>query len=127
MYAMKTKRVYLSPDPGDGYRVLVDRLWPRGIKKAAAGLDNWVRTIAPSTALRKSFAHQPGRFGEFQTAYRDELNNRPEAREFARFCKTELSSHNVTLLYAAKDEICNNASVLLEWIREQMEEERQNG
>jgi len=121
MYSLKIKRIYSAAGPEDGYRVLVDRLWPRGIRKEAAGLDDWARNIAPSTELRKSFAHQRERFDAFQTAYREELDANPEAQTFAGICRKELLSRNVTLLYAAKDESCSNAPVLCEWVREQME------
>jgi len=120
MHAVQIKRIYAASDPDDGYRVLVDRLWPRGVRKEAAGIDEWTKTIAPSAELRKSFAHQPERFEEFRKAYRRELNDNPEAMEFARSCERELLSCNVTLLYAARDEVFNNASVLREWIREQV-------
>jgi len=120
MFTIQMKRIYTAPEAADGYRVLVDRLWPRGIRKTEAGLDDWVRADAPSTALRKSFAHQPERFQDFQKAYRAELDQNPDALNFVHFCEAVLSSRNVTLLYAAKDETYNNAAVLLEWLQDQL-------
>ena len=121
MYAIRTKRVYAPCDPADGRRVLVDRLWPRGIKKEAAALDGWSRDLAPSTELRKRFAHDAGRFGEFRTAYRLELDGNPAALAFARSCEAALTAGNVTLLYAAREETFNNAAVLCEWLQQQTE------
>ncbi len=123
MYALRIKRIYAPRGPDDGYRVLADRLWPRGIGKEAAGLDGWARDVAPSTGLRKSFSHRPELFSGFRSAYRAELDANPEAAALARTCRAELLSRNVTVLYAARDEICNNASVLCEWMREQWEKE----
>lgn len=106
---IQAKRAYLPSDRKDGKRFLVDRLWPRGVKKEKAGLDGWVREIAPSDALRKWFNHDPDKWGEFQKRYRKELSGRVEALkpllEAARKGK-------VTLLFAAKDEEHNNAVVL---------------
>jgi uncharacterized protein YeaO (DUF488 family) len=127
MNSIKIRRIYCSPSQTDGYRVLVDRLWPRGVKKEAADLDAWVRSVAPSAALRKSFAHEPERFGEFRESYRQELDVSKEAHEFAKSCQTILEASDVTLLYAAKDEVLNNASVLCEWIKQQTERGNYNG
>ncbi|MCI1723439.1 MAG: DUF488 domain-containing protein [Lachnospiraceae bacterium] len=117
-FQIKMKRIYAPQEPEDGMRILVDRLWPRGIRKEDAGLDAWVKNIAPSNELRKSFAHQPERFPEFRKAYRRELEANPDALSFAESCKEALAGNPVTLLYAAKDETFNNASVLLEWLQE---------
>lgn len=127
MYTIRTKRIYTAVDTGDGYRVLADQLWPRGIKKEASALDCWIRELAPSTELRKSFAHDAGRFAAFRAAYRAELDGNPAALAFARSCVTELQSRNVTLLYAAKDETFNNASVLREWLMQQIERGNRSG
>lgn len=121
MYTIRTKRIYTAVGANDGYRVLADRLWPRGIKKDEAALDGWIRDLAPSTQLRKSFAHDAKQFTAFRAAYRAELDSNPAALVFASFCGNELKSRNVTLLYAAKDETFNNASVLHEWIEQQIE------
>ncbi len=121
IYTIQTKRIYDAASASDGYRILADRLWPRGIKKEDAALCGWIRNLAPSAKLRKSFAHDIRQFAAFQTAYRAELDGSPAALEFACSCGIELQSRNVTLLYAAKDKTYNNASVLCEWIEQQIE------
>ncbi len=104
------KRVYLPAEDSDGCRVLVDRLWPRGIKKEDAKVDLWAKTLAPSVELRKWFNHIPERFEEFSKKYVEELKANPEAA----LVLDELRRHDkVTLLYGAKDEQHNNAVVLL--------------
>ncbi len=109
---LKIKRVYEQPAEEDGTRVLIDRLWPRGISKEAAKIDRWIRDIAPSTELRKFFEHDPDRWKEFSERYRKELEENPIVREVAR-----LSSNGpVTLLYAAKDQEHNNALVLRDYL-----------
>lgn len=103
------KRVYLPASDTDGFRVLVDRLWPRGIKKENAHVDMWAKTLAPSTELRKWFGHDPERFGEFARRYEEELSANAEAGALLR----EIRTHDVvTLLFGAKDEKYNNAVVL---------------
>lgn len=103
------KRVYLPAESGDGYRVLVDRLWPRGISREKAHIDLWAKELAPSTELRKWFGHIPERFGEFAEKYKAELAANPAAADLIG----ELRAHDVvTLLYGAKDEAHNNAVVL---------------
>ena len=104
------KRVYLPAEDSDGCRVLVDRLWPRGVKKEDAKVDLWAKTLAPSVELRKWFNHIPERFEEFSKKYVEELKANPEAA----LVLDELRRHDkVTLLYGAKDEQHNNAVVLL--------------
>ena len=104
------KRVYLPAEDSDGYRVLVDRLWPRGIKKENAKIDLWAKALAPSAELRKWFNHIPERFEEFSKKYVEELKANPEVAPIL----DELRQHDkVTLLYGAKDEQHNNAVVLL--------------
>ena len=104
------KRIYLPAEDSDGCRVLVDRLWPRGIKKEDAKVDLWAKTLAPSVELRKWFNHIPERFEEFSKKYVEELKANPEAA----LVRDELRRHDkVTLLYGAKDEQHNNAVVLL--------------
>lgn len=120
-HTVRIKRIYDSPSPDDGYRVLVDRLWPRGISKERAELNAWDRTaLPPSTPLRKWFNHDPARFPEFRTQYLNELDERPEAHAFIDDVRRTLSSQNVTLLYAARDPDHNHAIVLLQWINEQL-------
>jgi uncharacterized protein YeaO (DUF488 family) len=103
------KRVYDEPDDGDGYRVLVDRLWPRGMTKERAQADEWLRDVAPSTELRKNFRHDPDRFAEFTERYLAEL----EANPATETLRSILAKHDVvTLLYAAQDTEHNQAVVL---------------
>lgn len=103
------KRIYDKPAPDDGLRVLVDRLWPRGVSRRRAALDEWMAELAPSTALREWFGHEPSRWVEFQRRYRAELRSRGEAIVALRRLAT---AKRVTLLYAARDPLHNNAEVL---------------
>ena len=91
------KRIYESPQPSDGTRILVDRLWPRGVKKSDAHLDQWMKDVAPTTALRLWFGHEPERFKEFRSRYEAELNDNPGIGELRKLGKGK----PVTLLYAA--------------------------
>lgn len=110
---VQIKRVYLPAADSDGYRVLVDRLWPRGIKKENAKVDLWAKLIAPSNELRKWFGHIPERFGEFSEKYIAELDANPVTAQLL----DELRRHDtVTLLYSAKDEEHNNAIVLARYL-----------
>lgn len=122
MFSILTKRIYEKPDNKDGYRVLVDRLWPRGISKDEAKLDEWAKEIAPSNELRKSFDHKPEKMPEFKEKYLYEIEANEVATEFENIILKELNKHNVTLLYGAKDEEHNNAIVLREWIEKKREE-----
>jgi uncharacterized protein YeaO (DUF488 family) len=108
---IRLKRAYESPELGDGARILVDRLWPRGIKKANAAIDRWFRDIAPSAELRRWFGHRPERWPEFRRRYLAELQERPELIEEIR---KVARAGPVTLVYAARDEGHNDAVVLKE-------------
>jgi len=108
---IKLKRAYEQPDPGDGRRILVDRLWPRGVKKADAAIDFWLRDIAPSAELRRWFGHRPERWPEFRRRYLAELQERPELIEEIR---KAARGGPVTLVYGARDEAHNDAVVLKE-------------
>lgn len=108
---VKIKRAYEPAGPKDGYRVLVDRLWPRGIKKSKLLMDEWARELAPSAELRKSFGHDPGHWKDFQTKYATELK-RAELRRVIELLAKRAKRGVVTLLYSAKDEEHNNAIVL---------------
>jgi uncharacterized protein YeaO (DUF488 family) len=112
---VRTKRIYDPAEPGDGYRILVDRVWPRGVSREAARLDEWAKDLAPTTELRKWFAHDPARFGEFRTRYRAELGERGEEIERLRALAR---SRSLTILYAARDCDHNNAVVLAELVRD---------
>lgn len=115
MTVFQIKRAYEPPSPADGYRVLVDRLWPRGLAKHDAALDEWCKDVAPSADLRKWFGHEPARFARFTECYRSELAASGAAVEL----KNRLSGHEtITLIYAAKDQDCNHAIVLREVLAE---------
>lgn len=106
---VRLKRAYEAPAASDGKRVLIDRLWPRGVRRDAAALDEWMKELGPSTELRKWFGHDPARWDEFQQRYRTELAHKPELmaqlRDFAR-------EGVLTLVYSARDEQHNDAVVL---------------
>ena len=111
---VRLKRAYEPPAPSDGYRVLIDRLWPRGVARADARLDEWARELAPSTELRRWFGHDPARFEEFRQRYLEELSAQEdklrELRERAR-------EKTLTLVYGARDTEHNDAVVLAELLR----------
>jgi len=113
MKEIKIKRIYDAPSDDDGYRVLVDRIWPRGVSKAKAQIDEWNKEVTPSTELRKWFDHKAERYDEFSSLYREELLNQTEELDRIR---TIANSQNVTLLYAAKDPLINHARILLSFI-----------
>jgi uncharacterized protein YeaO (DUF488 family) len=110
---LRIKRVYEPPAPTDGTRILVDRLWPRGLTKERARVDLWLKEIAPSTEIRRRFGHDPARWAEFQARYRAELaaNADPVAR-----LRAEMACGPVTLIYGAKDEAHNDAIVLRDFL-----------
>lgn len=112
---IRVKRVYEDPSPEDGTRVLVDRLWPRGISRERAAVAEWTREVAPSADLRKWFGHDPSRRAEFVRRYEAELDERPEAVEglLERARKGRL-----TLVYSARDEDHNQAVALAAYLRE---------
>jgi uncharacterized protein YeaO (DUF488 family) len=111
---VRIKRAYDAPEPGDGYRVLIDHVWPRGISRERAHLDEWARELAPSDELRKWFDHEPARFARFRTRYRQELASQAERVDALR----ERAAHApVTIVYAARDREHNNAVVLAELLR----------
>jgi len=106
---IKLKRIYEAPEPADGTRVLVDRLWPRGVSKEEAHLDLWLKEVAPSTELRHWFGHDPARWEEFQRRYRQELStHEAEIEQLAAFAH----KGPLTLLYGARDQTHNDAVVL---------------
>lgn len=108
------KRVYDPPKPCDGFRVLVDRLWPRGLTKGKAALDLWAKDIAPSPELRREFNHKPEKFAEFRKHYRFELSKNPALAAF----RHELKRPKVTLLFAAHDAKINHAAVLADYLKQ---------
>ena len=114
---IKIKRVYDPPEKADDTRILVDRLWPRGLAKEQARIDEWLKEIAPSDALRQWFGHKPERWEEFQKRYHQELQI-AERQEQLRHLRTLMRKGTVTLLFAAKDDERNNATVLAEVLKE---------
>jgi len=103
------KRAYEPPAADDGTRILVDRLWPRGLRKADAAIDRWIKDIAPSTDLRKWFGHDPARWQEFRKRYTDEIHGHPEQLDELR---SRARSGRITLVFSAHDEAHNDAVVL---------------
>ncbi len=114
--ALKIERIYTKPADTDGYRILVDRLWPRGISKEKAALDEWFKTIAPTKELRQWFGHDPEKYAEFKTRYIAELDANPDRDKFLELIKSHLAEGNVIMLYGAKDETHNQAVVLKEYL-----------
>lgn len=109
------KRIYVPPEKQDGVRVLVERLWPRGVSRQAAAVDHWMKDVAPSSDLRRWFGHDFSRWNEFQRRYRTELNSNPDVVDRL----LELAdSGDLTLVYAARDEPGNSAQVLRDYLRE---------
>lgn len=106
------KRAYEAPSPADGRRVLVDRLWPRGLRKDEAGIDLWLKEVAPSNELRHWFAHEVEKWPEFRTRYKTELNHNPAWQEL----KTLAHQGDLTLVYAAHDQEHNQALILKEML-----------
>ncbi|ASG80092.1 MULTISPECIES: DUF488 domain-containing protein [Lactiplantibacillus] len=113
---LKLERIYTKPVDTDGYRLLVDRLWPRGISKVNAQLDDWVKEIGPSTELRKWFNHDPEKYPEFVKKYQAELDANPITPDFIRQVAEQLAKQPVILLFGAKDETHNQAVVLQEYL-----------
>ncbi len=115
------KSVYEEAGPEDGFRVLVDRLWPRGLTKEKVGCHEWAKDLAPSTALRKWFGHDPQRWEAFQNRYREELHSQPGlAERVAAWAKQE----RLTLVYAARDRVHNHAWVLLKFLQEVLDQQK---
>jgi uncharacterized protein YeaO (DUF488 family) len=106
---VEIKRVYEEPSSADGTRILVDRLWPRGLSKERARVDLWLKEIAPSTELRKWFSHDPSKWAEFQARYRQELKSKADLLDVL---KKKAAKGPIMLLYGAKDEVHNEAVVL---------------
>jgi uncharacterized protein YeaO (DUF488 family) len=119
MSTILLKRVYEAKEKSDGFRVLVDRLWPRGLKKETAQADVWLKEIAPSSSLRQWFHHEPEKWAAFSKAYRAELKKSEAVSELIRYSKKHKT---ITLLYSAKDEQHNQALVLQQFIEELLQE-----
>ncbi len=112
------KRAYEDAESSDGHRVLVERLWPRGVSKQRAHLDEWLKDIAPSTELRTWWNHDPARMDAFATRYRAELAGDVEQAAVAQLRELAASGHRVTLIYAAHDPLVNGALVLRDYLLE---------
>jgi uncharacterized protein YeaO (DUF488 family) len=110
---IKIKRVYEPPNVGDGERILVDRLWPRGVSKKKAQLNLWLKDIAPSTELRVWFGHDPDKWRGFRQRYKNELRNN---KDLVKIITEKAKAGTVTLIYAARDEQHNEAAVLKEFL-----------
>ena len=113
---LRIRRAYDPPAPDDGCRVLVDRLWPRGLKRETAGVDRWLRELAPSNELRTWFAHDPERWDEFRRRYAEELRSPAAAAALAELRGLIAAHQVVTLIYGARDTTCNNAEALRLWL-----------
>jgi uncharacterized protein YeaO (DUF488 family) len=113
---LKVKRAYEKKEPDDGQRILIDRLWPRGVKKSEAEIDEWLKELGPSTQLRKWFAHDPQKWPEFKKRYIAELSDHHIVELLENIAQESLAD-NVTLIYGAKDTEHNNARVLEELIK----------
>jgi uncharacterized protein YeaO (DUF488 family) len=111
--SVRIKRVYNARQLDDGYRVLVDRLWPRGLSKERAAIDLWCKEVAPTSELRRWFDHQPDRFVEFTARYVAELDSNPATEPLREIVATK---ETVTLLYGARDELINQAAVLADYL-----------
>ena len=108
---IQLKRAYEPRDPKDGHRVLIDRLWPRGIKKQELAFDEWLKDLAPRAEIRKDFGHDPTRWRSFVSAYKKELRS-PQARKLIEKLARQAVEQTLTLLYGSRDEKHNNAVVL---------------
>ena len=115
---IRIKRIYEEPSADDGVRILVDRLWPRGVRKAEAQVDCWLKDIGASTALRKWFGHDPARWDEFRARYFEELDQKPAV---VKELRTTAAKKKITLLFGARDRRYNNAVCLREYLESQVE------
>lgn len=114
---VQVKRIYDDPDPQDGVRILVDRVWPRGVPKADAHIEEWLKDVAPSTELRRWYGHEPGKFAEFRRRYRMELEHSRQYEALLHL-KHVPTDRMLTLLTATKDVACSHATVLADLLRE---------
>jgi len=110
---LRTKRVYEPPAASDGVRILIDRLWPRGISKEAARIDYWARDVAPSNALRTWYRHEPSKWDEFRRRYFAELDSQPDG---LAALEKALGRGTATIVFASKEEVLNNATALAEYL-----------
>ena len=120
MNQIQIKRIYEGKSEKDGFRILTDRLWPRGVAKEKAAIDYWAKDISPSTYLRKWYNHEEELFPRFRELYREELDKNPEKETFIQLVQEKLEREDVTLLFASKEEKRNQAVVLAEWLGEHL-------
>jgi uncharacterized protein YeaO (DUF488 family) len=113
---IKIRRLYDPEMPGEGYRILIDRLWPRGISKENAGWDQWMKEISPSNELRNWYNHEPEKWDEFKRLYKNELA--PKQNELKKIRQMETKHGSLTLLYSSKEKELNNAAALREFLME---------
>jgi len=113
---IKTKRVYEPYEPSDGLRFLIDRLWPRGIKKEELKIESWLKDIAPSNELRKWFSHDPSKWEEFKKRYLQEIKEKPDYRRLIDIAR----NNDITLVYSSKENVYNNASALKGFIEDEL-------
>jgi uncharacterized protein YeaO (DUF488 family) len=118
---LKVKRVYEKKETADGKRILIDRVWPRGLTSEAAAVDEWLKELAPSTELRKWFSHDPEKWEEFRRRYTEELSS-PEKMEVLERIARTASSANVTILFGSKETRYNNARVIEELLHKLMKD-----
>ncbi|AYW48474.1 DUF488 domain-containing protein [Tetragenococcus osmophilus] len=121
MGKIQTKRAYEDIESSDGKRVLVDRMWPRGIKKEKLEIALWEKEIAPTNELRKEFGHDPEKFSWFEKEYKKELDNNDKTKDFVSQIAEWLKNNNVTLIYGAKDKKYNQAVVLQDYLSQKIE------
>ena len=114
------KRIYDKDIPA-GFRILIDRVWPRGMSKERAGLDLWAKQIAPSADLRKWFSHDPEKFPEFKKRYLAEIKENDYTKEFLETVKTALKDQDVLILYGSKEQKYNNAAVLIDFLNQSIQ------
>lgn len=124
---IRIERIYEKDEDLNEYRILTDRIWPRGISKVKARLDDWAKDIAPTNELRKWFNHEPVKFPEFKLKYQEELRNNPNLNDFLQLVYNISKVKDVVLLYGAKDEVHNQAVVLCEFIKNKVKEEFDDG
>lgn len=118
--SLNLKRAYDDVSDTDGYRILVDRLWPRGVSKEQAAIDLWAKEITPTTGIREAFHHEPGTFPAFKKQYLSELETNPDIPDFIQTVSEHLKAGNVTFVYAAKDPVYNHVVILKEFVEKRL-------
>ncbi len=118
--SLNLKRAYDSVSANDGYRILVDRLWPRGVSQEHAAIDLWAKKITPTADIRKAFHHEPDKFPDFKKQYLSELEKNPDMSAFIQTVSDRLKKGNVTFVYAAKDPVYNHVVILKEYVEKHL-------